>query len=63
MERLLAVMTMRDTSFETEVREFEISDSGIRVGDSVDGAEGLLSLCSDPRLIPPGARGGGQTHR
>ncbi len=62
MKRLLAVMTMRDTSFETEVREFEIADTGIHMGHLVDEAEGLLSR-SDPRLIPPGARGGGQTHR
>jgi circadian clock protein KaiC len=61
MKRLLAVVTMRDTSFETEVREFEISDSGIRVGHLVDEAEGLLSR-SDPRLIPPGT-GGRPTHR
>ncbi|MES1209111.1 MAG: ATPase domain-containing protein, partial [Pseudomonadota bacterium] len=32
MRRLLAVMTMRDTAFETEVREFEVSDGGIRIG-------------------------------
>lgn len=50
MRRVLAVMTMRDTAFETEVHEFEVSDSGIRVGRIVDDAEGVLSR-SDPRLI------------
>jgi circadian clock protein KaiC len=50
MRRVLAVMTMRDTAFETEVHEFEVSDNGIRVGRIIDDAEGVLSR-SDPRLI------------
>lgn len=40
--RRRAVLTMRDTAFETEVREFEVSDSGIRIDLMVDEGERLL---------------------
>jgi circadian clock protein KaiC len=62
MRRLLAVLTMRDTAFETAVHEFEVSDSGIRVGRVVDEAEGLLSR-SDPRLTSQANDRGGNGHR
>lgn len=59
MRRVLAVMTMRDTAFDTRVHEFEVSDSGIRIGETVDEAEGLLSR-SDPRIISRTDRGDGR---
>ncbi|HVT06702.1 MAG TPA: ATPase domain-containing protein [Polyangia bacterium] len=62
MRRVLAVMTMRDTSFETEVHEFEVSDTGIRVGRILDDAEGVLSR-SDPRVVPRAHEGNGRGSR
>ena len=62
MRRLVAVLTMRDTAFETEVHEFEVSDSGIRIGRMIDDAEGLLSR-SDPRVTARASDGDGSGPR
>lgn len=57
MRRVIAVLTMRESAFNTEVQEFQVTDQGLKVGPKVDEAEGLLSR-SDPPLYRNPERGG-----
>lgn len=43
LHRILSVLKMRESGFDPLVREFQISDQGIRILDAVDSAEGLLT--------------------
>lgn len=43
LHRILSVLKMRESGFDPLVREFQISDEGIRILDAVESAEGLLT--------------------
>ncbi|HZI16789.1 MAG TPA: ATPase domain-containing protein [Myxococcus sp.] len=43
IHRILSVLKMRDSRYESDVREFEISDSGMKVLTPLHAAEGLLT--------------------
>jgi circadian clock protein KaiC len=43
VHRILSVLKMRDSRYDANLREFEISDAGLRVLAAVRSAEGLLS--------------------
>jgi circadian clock protein KaiC len=50
LHRILSVLKMRESGFEPHVREFVVSDEGIRVLARLDSAEGLLTGAA--RVIP-----------
>jgi circadian clock protein KaiC len=41
--RLLSIMKMRESRYDTSIREFQITDDGIRVADSFASAEAILT--------------------
>jgi circadian clock protein KaiC len=43
IHRILSVLKMRDSKYDSDVREFEISDAGMRVLSPLRSAEGLLT--------------------
>lgn len=47
--RLLSVLKVRDSAYDTSLREFHITDSGIRLDRSVDAAETILAGGSPAR--------------
>jgi len=51
--RLISIMKMRETRYDTAIREFRIKDKGIEVADSFESAEAILS--GFPRLRDAGA--------
>jgi circadian clock protein KaiC len=54
LHRIVSVLKMRESGHDPYVREFEISDSGVRVLEPMDSAEGLLTGAARP--IPPVSR-------
>ncbi len=43
IHRLISILKMRESLYDTSIREFEINDSGIQVSDSFKSAEAVLS--------------------
>lgn len=56
IHRILSILKMRDSKYDSELREFEISDAGVRVLAPVRSAEGLLT----GQARPIGSAIGGQ---
>ena len=54
--RLVSIMKMRESRYDTSIREFQITDHGIRVASSFESAEAILT--GHARLAD-GAKGGG----
>jgi circadian clock protein KaiC len=52
IHRLISIMKMRETRYETAIREFRILDKGIEVAESFESAEAILS--GFPRLREAG---------
>jgi len=50
-KRVMAVVKVRGSAHSNELREFEITDAGIVIGDPVGDYEGLLS--GRATLVPP----------
>jgi circadian clock protein KaiC len=48
IRRILSVLKMRESGYDPDVREFEITDQGIKVLGSLDSAEGLLTGVARP---------------
>ena len=48
IHRILSVLKMRDSSYENDLREFEITDQGIRVLGPLRSAKGLLTGQAHP---------------
>jgi circadian clock protein KaiC len=53
--RLLSIMKMRESRYDTSIREFQITDEGLRVAASFESAEAILT--GQGRAIPPGQAG------
>ena len=51
LKRVLAVVKVRGSTHSTELRQFEITDDGISIGERVQGYEGILG--GRPSLTPP----------
>jgi circadian clock protein KaiC len=43
MQRAIAVMKMRGSAHQKEIRHFQIREGGLKIGDPFEGREGLLS--------------------
>lgn len=57
IRRLLSITKMRDTGFDSRLREFEITDRGIEIGQPVHGVEAALSgFAHEPRAVVPNER-------
>jgi circadian clock protein KaiC len=41
--RLLSIMKMRESRYDTSIREFQITDTGIRVASTFESAEAILT--------------------
>lgn len=41
--RLLSIMKMRESRYDSSIREFQITDAGVRVADSFESAEAILT--------------------
>jgi circadian clock protein KaiC len=48
--RLISIMKMRDRSYDSRIREFQITDRGLRVAETFDSAEQILSGMA--RVVP-----------
>ncbi|WP_257448176.1 ATPase domain-containing protein [Archangium lipolyticum] len=57
MYRLLSIMKMRESAYDTSLREFRITSKGIDVADSFESAEVLLSGHGRLRGSPPARKG------
>ena len=55
IHRVMSILKMRDSKYDADLREFEISDEGIRVLAPMRSAEGLLTGLARP--IGAGAGG------
>ena len=53
--RLLSIMKMRESRYDTSIREFQITDDGVRVADSFHTAEAILT--GHARDVGPDAGG------
>jgi circadian clock protein KaiC len=53
--RLLSIMKMRESRYDTSIREFQITDQGLRVAASFESAEAILT--GHGRTIPSGGPG------
>lgn len=51
IHRLISILKMRESAYDTSIREFEILDDGVTVSDSFESAEALLS--GKPHLVAP----------
>jgi circadian clock protein KaiC len=52
--RLVSVFKTRDSAFDPAIREFQITDAGIRVGEPFQGVEAVLSgLAHATSIVPP----------
>ncbi|RKH28037.1 circadian clock protein KaiC [Corallococcus praedator] len=55
--RLLSIMKMRESAYDSSIREFSISENGITVADTFESAESILTgharLTSGPGTAPP----------
>jgi circadian clock protein KaiC len=63
LHRILSVLKMRESGFDPYVREFVVTDAGIRVLDPVNSAEGLLTgaarvIATAPESSESSERGG-----
>jgi circadian clock protein KaiC len=56
IHRLISIMKMRESRYDTSIREFRITDDGVEVADSFKSAESILS--GSPRLTSPAPRKG-----
>ena len=54
--RLLSIMKMRESAYDTSIREFKITDRGLRVAESFASAEAILT----GHARHPGAGRGGE---
>jgi circadian clock protein KaiC len=43
LHRLVSIMTMRESRYDTSIREFQIADDGLKVAASFESAEAILS--------------------
>ena len=57
IHRILSVLKMRDSKYQSDLREFEITDQGIRVLAPLRSAQGLLT----GQAVPLGSAIGGET--
>ena len=57
IHRILSVLKMRDSKYQSDLREFEITDRGIRVLAPLRSAQGLLT----GQALPLGSAIGGET--
>ena len=57
IHRILSVLKMRDSKYQSDLREFEITDQGIRVLAPLRSAQGLLT----GQALPLGSAIGGET--
>ena len=55
LHRVLSILKMRDSSYDSHFRQFEIDERGIRVLGPLDFAEGLLTGIARPLSGPYGA--------
>ena len=51
--RLVSVMKMRESRYDTSIREFKITDHGLEVASSFESAEAILT--GHARGVPPGS--------
>jgi circadian clock protein KaiC len=50
LERVMAVVKVRGSQHSTDIRRYDVSQDGIRIGSVLDGYEGLLS--GHPSALP-----------
>jgi circadian clock protein KaiC len=53
MRRAVAVLKMRDSDHEKGVRQFEIDNQGLKIGDKLEGLTGLLGWSALREGPPP----------
>ena len=56
LDRLVSIMKMRESRYDTSIREFRIKDSGLEVAESFASAEAILT---GHARVADGARGVG----
>ena len=53
LHRLLSIIKIRDSDYDTAIREFRISDRGLEVAATFESAEAVLTGAARA-LVPPG---------
>jgi circadian clock protein KaiC len=56
--RLLSIMKMRESRYDTSIREFRITDTGLDVSASFESAEAILT--GHARVVASGGRRAGE---